>query len=321
MPDMASNSWETALRRAVWLGRWTVISGALLVIGLWGLLQGPAAASDDVKRLSVNGAEFAYLEAGQGDPLILIHGGLQDYRLWREVLPALAGQYRVIAYSRRNRFPFALSAEGAPDGAGDLHAEDLAAIVQALGLGPVRVVGHSSGAVTALFFAARYPQLVRAMVVNEPPAGGLLAGTPEGAAILREQGARLAPAREAFAAGELERGVRLFTDAVRGPGAYDRGSDADRRMALQNVLSHLADQVSTRPRAPFGCDQARGIAVPILLTGGERSTAFFGGILDGLARCLPRAERIVIPAAAHHVPGDNPAAFSAAILGFFASQP
>lgn len=285
------------------------------------LWAGPSSAADEARRLTANGAEFAYIEAGQGEPLILIHGGLQDYRLWSELLPAFADRYRVIAYSRRNRFPFPLSAEGAPDGAGDLHAEDLAAIIRALGLERVHVVGHSSGAVTALFLAAGHPALVRSLVLNEPPSGGLLAGTPDGGAILREQGARLAPAREAFAAGDLERGVRLFTDAVRGAGAFDRGSDADRRMAVENALSHVADQVSTRPRAAFGCEQARGIGAPTLLTGGERSTPFFGRILDALERCLPRAERVVIPAAAHNVPGDNPAAFRDTVSAFLSRQP
>lgn len=290
---------------------------AFAALAFW---TGQASATDEFRRVTANGTEFAYVEAGQGEPLILIHGGLQDYRLWRDLLPDFADRYRVIAYSRRNRFPFPLSAEGAPDGAGDLHAEDLAAIVQALGLERVHVVGHSSGALTAMFFSVNHPDLVRSLVLNEPPAGGLLAGTPEGGAMLREQGARLAPAREAFATGDLERGVRLFTDAVRGPGAFDRGSDADKRMAVENALSHVADQVSTRPRAPLGCDQARRVGAPTLLTGGELSTPFFGRILDALERCLPRVERAVVPAAAHNVMGDNPTAFRETVRTFLGRQ-
>lgn len=213
-----------------------------------------------------------------------------------------------------------VSEEGAPDGAADLHAEDLAAIVGALGLGRVHVVAHSSGAVAALFFAAGHPQLVRSLVLNEPPATGLLAGTPDGQAALRDLAARLAPAREAFRARDLERAVRLFTDGVRGPGSFDRQSDADRRMAMDNALSHLADQVSTRPRAAFGCEAAGRVTAPALLTGGERSPAFFGRVLDALERCLPRAERATIPGASHNVPKDNPSAFREAALAFLARQ-
>jgi pimeloyl-ACP methyl ester carboxylesterase len=299
-----------------------MLRNAKLWLGLAALVLAarPAFAADEVRRISVNGTELAYVEAGSGQPVILVHGGLQDWRMWRDLLPGLSEGYRVIAYSRRNRHPFPVSAEGAPDGAGDLHAEDLAGLVRALGLGRAHVVGHSSGGVAALFFAAAHPDLVRSLVLNEPPATGMLAGTPDGPATLREQGARLAPAREAFAAGDMERGVRVFTDAVRGPGSFERLSDGDRRMALENAPSHVADQMSARPRAPFGCEQARSVAAPVLLTGGDRSTPLFVRVLDALERCLPNAERVTIPAAAHNVPGDNPAAFRQAVATFLGRQ-
>ena len=38
--------------------------------------------ADEVKRISANGTELAYVEVGQGEPVIFIHGGLQDYRMW-----------------------------------------------------------------------------------------------------------------------------------------------------------------------------------------------------------------------------------------------
>ena len=96
--------------------------------------------ADEVKRISANGTELAYVEVGQGEPVIFIHGGLQDYRMWTEHLPKFASRYRAIAYSRRNNFPNEVSADGTPDGAADVHGEDLAAFVRALGLSKVRVV-------------------------------------------------------------------------------------------------------------------------------------------------------------------------------------
>jgi non-heme chloroperoxidase len=61
--------------------------------------------ADDVKRISVNGTELSYVEAGQGEPVIFVHGGLQDYRMWAEHLPKFAGYYRAIAYSAAIIFP------------------------------------------------------------------------------------------------------------------------------------------------------------------------------------------------------------------------
>ena len=82
----------------------------------------------------MHGAEVSYVESGRGDPVVLVHGGLQDYRLWKDHIAAFAKHYRVIAYSGRNHFPNPVSAEGTPDAAGDLHGEDLAGLIAALGL-------------------------------------------------------------------------------------------------------------------------------------------------------------------------------------------
>ena len=117
---------------------------------------------------------------GQGDPVVLIHGGLQDYRMWAGHLQKFADRYRVIAYSRRNNFPNESHPEGTPDGAADAHGEDHAALVRALGLSKVRLVGHSSGAHAALFFAASYPEMVTSLALNEPPAVGILQACPMG---------------------------------------------------------------------------------------------------------------------------------------------
>ena len=168
-------------------------AGALFVTGA----ICTTVVADDVERISVNGTALSYVEAGQGEPVIFVHGGLQDYRMWAEHLPKFAGYYRAIAYSRRNHFPNDVSPEGLPDAAADTHGEDLAAFVRALGLSKVRIVAHSSGAHTALFFAAKHPDMLVSLALNEPPATGLLAGVPDVADTLKEWGGRQAPAREA----------------------------------------------------------------------------------------------------------------------------
>jgi non-heme chloroperoxidase len=142
--------------------------------------------ADEVKRISVNGYELAYVEQGQGEPVVFVHGGLQDYRMWSEQLPKFALHYHAIAYSRRNNYPNEVSSEGTPDGAADVHGEDLAALARALGFSKIRVVAHSSGAHAALFFAAKHPDMVVSLAVHEPPALGMLNGLPNSADILNE---------------------------------------------------------------------------------------------------------------------------------------
>jgi non-heme chloroperoxidase len=279
-------------------------------------IVGGVAMADDVKRVAANGTELSYVEAGQGDPVIFVHGGLQDYRMWAEHLPKFAGRYRAIAYSRRNHFPNSASPEGLPDGAADAHGEDLAAFVRALGFSKVRIVAHSAGAHAALFFAARNPDMIVSLALNEPPATGLLAGAPGAADILKEWGAGQAPAREAFKAGDTAAAIPLFVNAVGGPGAFERRSDADKQMNRDNAASAQADAITARPRPVFTCEMAKAISAPVLLSNGERSPKFFYLITDQLANCLPNRERVVVAGSSHTVPSENPEAWRQGVLAF-----
>ena len=236
--------------------------------------------------------------------------------MWAEHLPKFAGRYRAIAYSRRNHFPNSASPDGLPDGAADAHGEDLAAFVRALGFSKVRIVAHSAGAHAALFFAARNPDMIVSLVLNEPPATGLLAGVPGAADILKEWGAGQAPAREAFKAGDTAAAIPLFVNAVGGPGAFERRSDADKQMNRDNAASAQADAITTRPRPVFTCEMAKAISAPVLLSNGERSPKFFHLITDQLANCLPNRERIVIAGSSHTVPSENPDAWRQDVLAF-----
>jgi pimeloyl-ACP methyl ester carboxylesterase len=277
---------------------------------------GTMAAADDVKRISANGTELAYIEAGQGEAVIFVHGGLQDYRMWAEHLAKFSSRYRAIAYSRRNHFPNDVKPDGMPDGAAEAHGEDLAAFVRALGLSRVRIVAHSAGAHAALFFAAAHPEKIVSLALNEPPATGLLTGAPNAADVLKEWGSRQAPAREAVKAGDAKAGIPLFVDAIGGPGAYERRSDADKKMNLDNIASYQADATTTRPRPVFTCEMARAINAPALLSNGERSPKFFYLIMDQLESCLPSRERIVVAGSSHTVPSENPDAYNQAVLAF-----
>jgi non-heme chloroperoxidase len=196
-----------------------------------------------------------------------------------------------------------VSGDGAPDGAADFHSDDLAALLTALQVSRVHVVAHSAGAHTALFLAATHPALVRTLVVNEPPATGLLRNAPGGRAVLQDFGARLAPAYDAFRTGDLARAVRLFADGVGGPGTYERRSEGERRMMMDNALAHVADATTVRPRPVFTCEMAHRITVPTLLTTGERGPEFFHRIMDELERCLSNRQRLQIAGASHTVPG------------------
>jgi pimeloyl-ACP methyl ester carboxylesterase len=118
----------------------------------------------NLQKIYANDVELHYIEQGAGIPVVLVHGGLADYREWRSQIARFARIYRVIAYSRRYNYPNQNPEIGSNHSA-IVEAEDLAALIQALGLDRPHIVGHSYGAFAALLLGLKYPYLVRALVL------------------------------------------------------------------------------------------------------------------------------------------------------------
>lgn len=57
------------------------------------------------KTIRVNDVELAYVEQGAGEPVVFVHGGLNDYRAWGAQLDPFGERYRAVAYSRRHHWP------------------------------------------------------------------------------------------------------------------------------------------------------------------------------------------------------------------------
>ena len=105
--------------------------------------------------------------------MVFVHGSLSDGGYWNDQVNAFAqAGFRAIAYSRRYSPPNNNKAQ--PGYSAVVDADDLPPLFTRLRLGRVHVVGHSYGAYTALFLAARHPELVRTLVLAEAPAVTLL---------------------------------------------------------------------------------------------------------------------------------------------------
>jgi pimeloyl-ACP methyl ester carboxylesterase len=112
------------------------------------------------------GIETNYLEAGDGPPVVLIHGsgpGVTAYANWRLVMPSLAERFRVIAPDMAG-FGFSERPEKADYGI-DLWSEQVVGLLDALGIEKAAVVGNSFGGSIALRLAARHPDRVGKLVL------------------------------------------------------------------------------------------------------------------------------------------------------------
>jgi pimeloyl-ACP methyl ester carboxylesterase len=264
------------------------------------------------------GVTVHYVECGRGTPVVFIHGGGSDYRYWDKQLEPFAKRYRVVAYSRRYAPPND-NAQIVPDYAAVVDAADLTALVRRLDLGPAHFVGASIGGVAALFLAVQRPELVRSLVLAEPPVLRWALDLPGGAALLdRFLNEAFRPAGEAFRAGDPERAMSLLTDAFLGAGSFARFPETLRRKVMRAARDWAAQTMSTAPFPELAPDAVRGLAAPTLLLSGASTIPLHALVDDELERLLPHSERIVIPDASHDLWADQPELCRAATLAFLA---
>lgn len=110
--------------------------------------------------IHANGVDLFYESLGTGEPLLLLAGFACDHTIWAKVVPTLARQYLVISIDNRGmgQSPASKTLASVRD-----MAEDAAAVLQALGLGPVHVAGHSMGGMIAQELALSHAELVRSL--------------------------------------------------------------------------------------------------------------------------------------------------------------
>jgi non-heme chloroperoxidase len=270
--------------------------------------------------VEIRGATLAYMEQGRGAPLLFVHGSLDDLRSWRLQMSPFGKHYRVLAYSRRYHYPNAWTGDGL-DYSAALHAEDLAALIEWLGQGPVHLVTSSYGGYVALYLGVRRPELVRTLVLGEPPLMPWLLSMPEGIP-LAEAFDRDAwqPARGAFAAGDLRGGGRAFLDGVMGRPTFDILPPGNQALILDNAPEMRAEALSPGYWAPFTRDDATHLHLPVLLLTAQWSPPLFHLITGELERYLPNAVRAAIPRAFHAMHLGNPQVYNDTVLSFLAKH-
>ena len=271
-----------------------------------------------VKTLRVNGVDLAHVDQGRGEPVVLIHGAMHDYRVWSEQWPELSKRYRVIAYSRRYHHPNRPPGK-ASEYSVSAHAADLVALAKALKLGRAHLVGHSAGANIAALVARAQPEVVRSLVLGEPLLPAVLGRSAEGKALLPLKFG--AEARQAFQKGDIEGAARIIAKGVLGRDAYDEMPSDRRRILLENLPRQMTAEGSTPP-APlaFTCEDASRIAAPTLLLMGDRTPRFFQLTIEELQKCLPGSERAVLPQSSHGLQLENPVGFNQVVSEFLSRR-
>jgi pimeloyl-ACP methyl ester carboxylesterase len=277
------------------------------------------AASARLELLPINGVRIAYADTGgTGTPLVLVHGSWGSHHNWDSVVPGLAEHFRVVSYDRRGH-----SDSDRPPGQGHFSEDvaDLAALIEQLGIAPAWVVGNSSGAAMTVKLAAARPEVLRGIVVHEPPLFGLLeAGSPEAYAVDAIETGPLAEVGQRIAAGDHAGAAEQFVEQVAlGPGSWAQLPDALRAMMIANAPTYLDELHDTEWKVVDAPRLARYDG-PALLTSGDQSPPMFQAIERQLAQLLPRAKRTTYAGGGHVPHVTHPEEYVAELVGFIESN-
>jgi pimeloyl-ACP methyl ester carboxylesterase len=238
------------------------------------------------------------VRAGVGPRVLFIHGGAADRTTWSIQLATLRDRFAMLAYDRRG---------------GDVtvedHAADAAAFLEAEP-GRAIVVGSSFGAVVALELIRTSPARCAGAVLIEPP----IAATDEApalpAAFLAEYDRRVA-AEGGPAAAEM------FLRLVLGDETYEKVPDVFQERSKARwaeIRSDTAALIAYRPRYAA----LRGVDAPVLLLGGERSSAYFRPTLEALRDALPDARLEIVAGAGHVLHAEAHRRFAELLVAFAA---
>ncbi len=264
-----------------------------------------------------DGVKLAYEEAGQGTPVVFVHEYAGDMRSWEPQLRHFARRYRCIAYNARGYPPSDVPPTPASYSQARA-ADDIAAVLDHLGLAQAHIVGLSMGGFATLHFGFRHAARARSLVV---------AGCGYGADPAKRDDFRAEA--EAVVAFIKAHGMEAFAakyavgpSRVQFERADPRGfAEFIRQLAEHSPLGSINTQLGVQRERPSLYDlteQMRALHVPTLVvTGDEDWPCLLPGVL--MKQNIPAAALSVMPNCGHAINLEDPEQFNR-IVGDFLAQ-
>ncbi|WP_426244463.1 alpha/beta fold hydrolase [Nocardioides sp. LHG3406-4] len=253
--------------------------------------------------------EIAYERVGDGPLVVFVHGAAEDSRIWEPQLAGLADEFTVVAWDE----PGAGRSSDLPAGFGLADfADGLAALLEALDLGPAHVAGLSWGGTVLLELYRRHPELVATLILIDTYAGW------KGSLPAGEVEARVATVREMLAAPDED-----FDPTV--PGLFADDPPAD----VVSLLAAIADDVRPDTLAQELAIMAETdlsdllprIAVPTLLIWGHDDARSPLVVARQFDEAIPDSTLVVIERAGHMSSLERPERVNDAVRKFCRRHP
>ena len=277
--------------RAVVLAAAAISTTAHAAKPRWQTLPLPPAMpkADDQGAVDVAGAKIHYALYGQGEPVVLLHGGLGNADHFAFQLPALVDKFQVIAIDSRGQ---GRSTMGAGTITYDQMATDVIAVLDKLAIKRASVVGWSDGGEIALKLGISFADRVDRLFVfgaNYDANGSKSRSTPS----------------TTFAA---------YSAKCR--------SDYERLAKSGLPYNGLVDALLPLWRGPTGItkDQLRSIKVPVMMADGDHDEVILLDQIEEMAKLIPNAQLKVFQDVSHFALWQDPENFNAAMLEFLTTQ-
>lgn len=246
-------------------------------------------------------------------PVLCLHANASSSSQWRGLMDLLAPRHRVLApdlLGAGRSAPWPVAA-----GARLQHELDaLAGMLDGLG-GRFHLVGHSYGGAVAMRIALARPERVASLLLYEPTMFPLLRqpypGQPGAIGIAAVAAAAIAEVER----GDLQAAAAGFIDYWMGAGAWAAMPEA-RRGPLADSMRPIRQWTDAIFAEPWSLADLAGLALPVLLLGGEASPASARDLVPLLTGALPRATLQVLPGLGHMAPVTHPAAVNPVIDHF-----
>jgi 3-oxoadipate enol-lactonase len=264
--------------------------------------------------LDVHGGKLYYEISGKGHPLVLLHAGIANLRMWDEQVKEFSKHYQVICYDART---FGKSTSESVEFS---NCQDLLDLLNHLKIDKAHLLGISRGGIIAMDFTLEFREKVSSLVMVASRPSGFEHEDAETEKPYFARDEELSEAKNAEAIADLD--VEMWVD---GPGqklgrANKNVRHKVRTMTLEHYQYYFAafpkEEPSSVPLKPLAVERLASITVPTLVITGSLDFSYTHAAAKLMTGAIPNTKHVMISDVAHMVNMEKPEEFNKVVLEF-----